>query len=192
MHYLFLFLSLAVVSFSCQSKKDAAAGHAHETATPEVGATDTLRKSVPKETHGRVGQAHITVQYTAPVTKGRVIWGGLVPYNEVWATGAHRATAFTTDQPLTIGNQTVPSGKYAIFTIPGQDAWTFILNSRWDQHLADEYNVKEDVLRLNVVPEATTHRERLYYALRNISADEAVLEIGWEKIKLNIPVKIPG
>lgn len=137
-----------------------------------------------------IGDAHITIKYTAPVTKGRVIWGGLVPYNEVWVTGAHRATSFEISKDFTIGKQTIPAGKYAIFTIPGEETWTFILNKNWNQHLADDYNAGEDMLRIKVKPERSEeNQERLLYAIESVSGTEANLQISWEKIRITIPLK---
>ena len=134
-----------------------------------------------------VGKAHITIKYTAPNVRGRVIWGGLVPYNEVWVTGAHRATSFEIDKDFTIGNQTVPAGKYAIFTIPGEETWTFILNKKWDQHLADDYSAAEDVLRLDVKPEIRSeNQERLSYSIVSESDHAGMLVFGWEKVRLSV------
>lgn len=188
---LFSYIFIAAVTLSaCQSKKETADNHAHHPApaTPEA---DTLKKSLPKETHAMIGDAHITIKYTAPVTKGRVIWGGLVPYNEVWVTGAHRATSFEIDKDFAIGKQTLPAGKYAIFTIPGEETWTFILNKNWDQHLTDDYNAAEDILHVDVKPEyLEAVQERLTYTISEVSENNFQLSITWEKIRLTIPVSI--
>ena len=187
---LFIYIFIAALSLNaCQSKKEIADDHKHYSApaTPEA---DTVKKSLPKETHAMIGDAHITIKYTAPVTKGRVIWGGLVPYNEIWVTGAHRATSFEINKAFNINGQSVPAGKYAIFTIPDEETWTFILNKNWDQHLADEYNAAEDILRITVIPERLEeNQERLLYAIETISGTEANLQISWEKIRITIPLK---
>jgi hypothetical protein len=189
---LLVYIFIAAASLSaCQSKKESAENHEHHQTTPATAEADTLKKSLPKETHAMVGNAHITIKYTAPVTKGRVIWGGLVPYNEVWVTGAHRATSFEIDKDFTIGDQNIQAGKYAIFTIPGEEQWTFILNKNWNQHLADNYNVAEDMLRLEVIPEVRDEpQERLSYSIHSISDGEAHLKISWEKITITIPFSI--
>lgn len=188
---LFSYVFIAAVTLSaCQSKKESSENHAHHT-SPVNEEADTVKKSLPKETHAMIGDAHITIKYTAPVTKGRVIWGGLVPYNEVWVTGAHRATSFEINKDFTIGNQNVPAGKYAIFTIPGEEMWTFILNKNWDQHLTDDYDAADDILRLTVTPERLEeNQERLLYAIEKVSETEAELQISWEKIRLTIPFRL--
>lgn len=175
---------------ACQPKKESTENHLHHTTAPATTGADTLKKSLFKETHAVIGNTHITINYTAPVVKGRVIWGGLVPYNEVWVTGAHRATSVEINTPVNINGQSVAAGKYAIFTIPGEETWTFILNKNWDQHLADDYNSGDDILRVKVTPERLEeNQERLMYAIEKISDEEANLKISWEKIRITIPLK---
>ncbi|MBC8923868.1 DUF2911 domain-containing protein, partial [Escherichia coli] len=77
--------------------------------------------------------------YHSPGVRKRIIWGGLVPYDEVWVTGAHDATTVEMPKAFVVNGKTIPAGKYAIFTIPGKNAWTVIINKQWQQHLATEY-----------------------------------------------------
>ena len=72
----------------------------------------------------------ITVNYSSPRAKGRKIYGGLVPFGQVWRTGANEATSFVTDTDLTIGGKDVPAGSYTIFTVPTEDKWTLIINKK--------------------------------------------------------------
>ena len=167
----------------CQDKN-----HEH---TSAVIKADTLKKSIPQEEHAQIGATHITILYSAPAVRGRVIWGGLVAYDQVWVTGAHKATSFEIDQKFYIGKQEILAGKYAIFTIPGKDKWTFILNRKWDQHLADEYDAKEDVARWEALPRTTpTVQERLNYSIVELSDTEAALVISWEKVKISVPLRL--
>lgn len=162
--------------------------HAH---TQTVKADTVTKKSIPQEEHAQLGATHITILYTAPAVRGRIIWGGLVPYHEVWVTGAHRATSFEVDREISIGGKKVPAGKYAVFTIPGRDKWIFILNKKWEQHLADEYDQMDDILRFEATPRPlSVAQERLTYAVTELSDTEAVLSISWEKIKVSIPLKL--
>ena len=175
-----LFISLAAFFYF-----KASAQHDHQKVST---AADTTKKSIPQSVHTEIGDAHIMIFYTAPVVRGRVIWGGLVPYGEVWVTGAHKATTWEFTNNIEINNKIIPAGKYAIFTIPGKEKWTFIINKKWDQHLADEYNPKEDVLRVETVPQVmASHQERLLYSMTEEANDKGVLTISWEKIKISIP-----
>jgi DUF2911 family protein len=72
----------------------------------------------------------ITVKYSSPRAKGRKIYGGLVPYGEVWRTGANEATSFVTDTAVTIDGKEIPAGSYTIFTVPNADKWTLIVNKK--------------------------------------------------------------
>ncbi|PTX14186.1 Protein of unknown function (DUF2911) [Pontibacter mucosus] len=159
-------------------------------AIQEQAEPDTLKGSLKAEAHGMVGNAHLTLHYHSPAVRGRVIWGGLVAYNQVWVTGAHSATSLTTDKDITIGGKYLPAGKYALFTIPGQDEWTIIINKKWEQHLADDYSEKEDVLRFTVKPDTTDqHQERLRYHFQSETDSKGALIISWEKLRLSLPIE---
>jgi hypothetical protein len=99
-----------------------------------------------------IGGTTVHIEYSSPGVKERIVWGGLVAYDKVWVTGAHKATSVHFSKGVEINGRKIPAGKYAFFTIPGKEKWIVILNTRFDQHLADEYNEKEDVLRLEVSP----------------------------------------
>ncbi|GAB3542420.1 hypothetical protein GCM10027443_43240 [Pontibacter brevis] len=150
---------------------------------------DTLKGSLKAEAHGKIDPAHITIAYHSPAARGRVIWGGLVAYNQVWVTGAHSATSLETDHPITIGGKELPAGKYALFTIPGEQEWTVIINRNWNQHLADDYSEAEDVARFTVKPEITEqHQERLRYEIVPANGSTGDVVITWDKLKLTLPV----
>jgi hypothetical protein len=87
----------------------------------------------------------ITVDYSSPRAKGRKIYGDLVPYGEVWRTGANEATTFVTTSALTIGNLMVPPGNYTMFTVPNQDKWTLIINKKTGEW-GIPYNYESDEL----------------------------------------------
>ncbi len=153
-------------------------------------ATDTLKKSILKEVHTQIGDAHMTIHYHAPAVRGRMIWGGLVPYDEVWVTGAHSATNWEFSKDIVIGDKVIAAGKYAIFTIPGKDKWTIVINKNWNQHLSDDYDMKEDVARLIVQPEAQNLQERLSYLLKSEDNKKGQLIIAWEKIRVTLPFQV--
>lgn len=188
--YYFIFL-LGLFITSCQGKKEAGEHHHHSTLAQPAAPADTVKKSMPKEAHAQIGSAHVMIKYHAPAVRGRTIWGGLVPYGEVWVTGAHSATTFEIDKNLVIAGKEIAAGKYAIFTIPGEDKWTIIINRNWDQHLADEYNEKEDVMRLDVSPVRSDNvQERLQYTIDSDGGTKGTVSISWEKVKVSMPFQI--
>src|SRR5580704_8423860 len=98
----------------------------------EAPARDSILS--PRDTaRATIGAAHVLVDYGRPSKRGRVIFGGLVPYGEVWRTGANAATILVTDKDLTIGHQTVPAGTYTLYTIPSASKWQLIINKEVGQ-----------------------------------------------------------
>jgi len=150
---------------------------------------DTTKGSIPKTAMTNLGSNHVHIAYTAAAVRNRVIWGGLVPYDQVWVTGAHQATSISLGKDVLITGQRLPKGKYALFTIPGKQEWTVIINKNWDQHLTDEYSEQEDVLRIKVKPQTDQpHTERLTYRIKNKDTNTADLEIVWEKLKIVLAI----
>jgi Protein of unknown function (DUF2911) len=137
-----------------------------------------------------VGTATITVDYHRPAVRGRVIWGELVPYDEVWRTGANEATAIRFDSPVTIGGHEVPAGRYGLFTIPGRETWTFVLNSVDDQWGAYQYDAAKDVLRVDVKPRAAPHREWMSIEVEPTGPGSAELRVTWEKLQVALPIEV--
>ena len=152
---------------------------------------DTLKGSLKAYATGKVGNAEIKITYHSPAVRDRIVWGGLVPFDNVWVTGAHMATAFEINKDFEVDGKTIPAGKYAIFTIPGKEKWTFILNKKWKQHLADEYNANDDVVRVMLQPETEEpHQERLRYEIEAEGDNEAEIVFYWEKFEVSLPIKI--
>lgn len=163
----------------------------HDNHGNKTSVNDSSKKSIPKEEHVQIGKAHMMMYYHSPAVRGRIIWGGLVPFGEVWVTGAHSATTLEFDEPLVIDDKIIPAGKYAFFTIPGKEKWTVILNKKWKQHLADEYDSKEDVIRVSVTPtQLKSVQERLVYSIEAKSENEGVLQMTWEKLRIKLPFQI--
>lgn len=134
-----------------------------------------------------VGLTDITIDYSSPGVKGRVIWGEVVPYDQLWRTGANAATKITFSKDVKIGETAVPKGSYSIFTIPGKSTWTFILNKNASASTG-EYKKEEDLLRMTVTPEAIPSRERLAFIFSDFNDDYAKINMEWEKVRITIPV----
>jgi hypothetical protein len=157
----------------------------------EQSKPDTLKGSPEAYAMANVGNAKITIEYHSPAVRGRTIWGGLVAYDHVWVTGAHKATSIKFDKEIKIGETILTAGKYAIFTIPGKDQWIVIINKNWNQHLADEYSQTEDVVRLKVVPEIEEkQQERLRYVIEKESDTAGEIVLYWEKLEVSVPFEI--
>ena len=164
--------------------------HGHDSSTASAS-KDTSKKSIPSEAKKWIGNTQIKINYHSPGVRGRVIWGGLVPYNEIWVTGAHSATTLEVGKDFQVGNKTIPAGKYALFTVPGEEEWTVIINKNWEQHLADEYSEKEDMVRVKVKPQATAEiAERLKYEIDQTGERTAKIMISWEKLRVPFAIEV--
>ncbi len=155
----------------------------------EQSIADTLKGSLKAKAMGSIGNVGVTINYYSPAARGRIIWGGLVPFDKVWVTGAHRATSIELNQEVEIGGVKIAAGKYALFTIPGKDEWSIIINKNWDQHLVDDYDQKQDIVRIKVKPETEdAHQERLRYVIEQKSDEQGEIVIYWEKLEVSLPV----
>lgn len=125
----------------------------------------------------------VTVQWGSPSVKGREIWGMIVPYNEVWRSGANEATTIEFEKDVLINDMPLKAGKYGLFMIPTNGAWTIIFNSVWNQWGAFEYDSEKDALRIQVKPENSTHVENLEYRIEAYG-----ISFYWEKIRIQFDV----
>ncbi|WP_020535009.1 DUF2911 domain-containing protein [Lewinella cohaerens] len=117
-----------------------------------VTVTEAELASPRKELKGELNGVDITIDYGSPSTKGRAIWGSLVPYGEVWRTGANEATRITFDESILVGEDILAAGTYSLFTIPAEKEWQVIFNKVVDQWGAYEYDAAQDALRVPVKP----------------------------------------
>ena len=199
------FILLPFILFACnnqQSDHDHAAGKPPENppgvdivklveiSPTDTTITDTVKKSIPAFATTNINGRKLQIYYHSPAVRGRIIWGGLVPFDQVWVTGAHKATIFDSPTGFTVGDKKLSAGKYAFFTIPGKDEWIVILNKNWDQHLADEYKQSDDAVRITVRPTNASHQERLMYSIDQTGEYKCAIEMRWEKIKLRVPVEL--
>jgi tetratricopeptide (TPR) repeat protein len=136
----------------------------------------------------RIGITDITINYHRPLVKGRTIWGKVVPYNEVWRTGANENTTITVTDPVSIEGKPLAKGVYALFTIPGENQWTIIFSKVHTAWGSFTYKEAGDALRVTVKPQASEAHEALTFDFDDVKADSAVATLRWEK--LAVPFKI--
>lgn len=137
-----------------------------------------------------VGLTDVSINFYRPGVKGRVIWGGLVPYDKIWRTGANGATTIEFNNDVMIEGNKLAAGKYAIFTIPGKNEWVFIFNKQVDLWGDYGYKESEDVLRVNVKPEEAPFCEWMMFAFNNLSEDSAKVMLHWEKLMVGFTIKV--
>ena len=176
-----IFLTLLI--FGCRNTKQNPTGDQHQNHNMKVMTSTSKTLSPEKYAMAIVGDAHIHIEYSAPSVRGRIIYGGLLAYGEVWQSGAHNATWIETNKDIIINENLLKAGKYGFFTIPNKDKWTIIFNENWNQHGKDEYNESEDVLRFDVTPKISEKiTEQLIYNVERINDQEGTISLSWEKV----------
>lgn len=137
------------------------------------------------------GVTTIEVSYHRPAVNGRDVWGSLVPYGQVWRTGANENTLITVSTEVMVEGQPLAAGTYGLHTIPGEDTWTVIFShdvTAWGSYAYDQ---ARDALRVEVNPtESPEHQERMGFRFDGIESDAVQLILEWEKLRLPIGFKV--
>jgi tetratricopeptide (TPR) repeat protein len=136
----------------------------------------------------RIGVSDITINYSRPLVNGRKVWGGLVPYGQVWRAGANENTIITFTDPVSIDGKPLEAGTYGLHMIPNENEWTVIFSKMSTAWGSFSYNQAEDALRVNVKPEASDFHNALTYDFDSLQPDSTVVVLRWDK--LAVPFKV--
>ena len=153
-------------------------------------ADKSKRASPPETATGTVMGSTVTISYSSPGVKGRKIWGGLVPYDKVWRTGANEATIFETSKDIKIDGKKLAAGKYSLYTIPGEKEWVIIFNSKTGQWGINRdgsttEDPANDVLRVTVKPEkSSVFNERMKFVV-----EKNGFTLEWENLRVPVSMK---
>lgn len=155
----------------------------------------TLKTPVPsplqKVTQG-FGLSEVALEYSRPSAKGRKIFGELVPYGEIWRTGANSSTKITFGEDVSVGGQAIKAGTYALYTIPGEKVWQVMLYS--DLKLGgdvNDYDKANEVLNLSIQPETTgDFTETFSIGFNNLASTSMVMHMKWENTRISIPISV--
>lgn len=159
-------------------------------ATATAQQDKSKRKSPPVKITETVGDLTMTIDYSSPSVRGRDVWGALVPYGKVWRTGANEATTLEFSKAVNVEGQPVAAGKYALFTIPGETEWTFILNKEADQWGAYGYKESEDALRFTAKPgKAASFTEQMAFEVATKGDQAAYVTFKWADLAVGFPVE---
>ena len=187
-----IILLVTVLSCKNNTKQTNQNEHQHHTTkTKEIKESKKKVLSPHTQTMALIGDTHIHIDYSSPGVRNRIIFGGLVGYDQVWQAGAHMATWLETNKDLNINGETLPKGKYGFFTIPSKGDWTVMINKNWDQHGKDEYDENDDVIRFKITPTLSEEiTEHLEYMVNKIDNKSGTISMAWEKVKLEFPFAI--
>src|SRR5207248_8024882 len=134
------------------------------------------------EVKQRIALTDITIKYHRPLVNGRKIWGGLVPYGEVWRAGANENTTIEFSDAVSVEGQPLAKGTYGLHMIPTADSWTVIFSKMATAWGSFTYNQAEDALRVTVKPRPNEMEEALEYAFEDLKPDSATATLKWEKL----------
>lgn len=140
-----------------------------------------------------MGLSKISVKYSRPATKGREIFGGLVPYGRIWRVGANESTKITLDTDMTVMGNTLPKGTYALYAFPEASEWQIVFHkniSHWGDGRKN-YDPKEDLFRAKVKPQKKLHhQENFLIAFDSITHNSANMTLTWAETQVNIPFSV--
>jgi hypothetical protein len=138
----------------------------------------------------RVGLTDVEINYSRPSAKGRQVFGGVVPYGVVWRTGANASTKISVSTPVKLCGNEIPAGKYALYTIPGEDEWTIIVSKNLDASVFN-YDQKDDLVRFKVEPhKLAEHVETFTIEMPQIRDDSALMCLVWENTLVPINIEL--
>lgn len=186
-----LFASLLLLLSAC------AGLHSTATSSPSPSANTASASDRPQQYTSPRGSAEMTlngkkisVDYGRPSMHGRKIMGELVPYDQVWRTGANKATHFTTEADLTMGNVTVPKGTYTLFTLPSQKGWKLIINKQTGQWGTPYEYEKEELARIDMQVETIASPVEQFTISLNQAGEGGILKLEWEKTRAAVPFTV--
>ncbi len=150
-----------------------------------------LPKPSPKaKVEQRVGLTDISIEYYSPGVKGRKIFGELVPYGEIWRTGANAATTIEFSKAVKIKGKEVPAGTYSFFTIPKKGKWTLILNEETQLWGTGNYDKGQDLMRFKVKPEDLDQkRERMTFFVSDFDQKSARIDLEWASVRVSFKIE---
>jgi hypothetical protein len=137
-----------------------------------------------------IGITEVALHYSRPGVKGRAVWGSLVPYNEVWRTGANENTTISFSTPVKIEGHELPAGLYGLQTIPTAGEWTVIFSKDAQLWGAFDYKQEHDALRVQVKPAAAEFEERMGFEITDLTDTSAKVVLRWEKLQVPFKVEV--
>ena len=160
--------------------------------TQAIAQVQTPQPSPAAQLMQTVGLTDVTVTYSRPSMRGRTIMGDLVSYGSVWRTGANKNTTISFSDAVTVGGQELAAGTYAIFTRPGEGMWEVFFYTDTDNWGAPaEWDASKIAATVEVTPQETSTVESFSIWFSDLTNNDGVLNIAWEKTKLPIKVDVP-
>lgn len=151
---------------------------------------DQVKKSQGGSVTQTVANTDIVVTYNRPVARDRVLFGGIVPYGEIWNPGADQATAVAFSRNVQINGHALPAGKYSLWAIPDADEWTLIFSRAADVFHTPYPGEQHEALRMTVEPQAGPHMETLAFYFPVVEGKDAVLRLHWGDVIVPMALRV--
>lgn len=136
-----------------------------------------------------IGTTIVTINYGRPSVNNRDVFGGsLVPFDEVWRTGANESTTITFSDDVTVEGQDLAAGTYSLYTIPGEDRWTIIFNEKisW----GTEYDESQDVLQVEVEPTQADMMEQMIFYFTDVTENSGTVILRWDDVQVPFTISV--
>lgn len=160
-------------------------------ATAQERGNDEPRTSPNAAVSQTIGTTEVRLTYGRPHVNGRTVFGELVPYDEVWRTGANEATTFSVSSDVTIEGEPLSAGTYSLYTIPGTETWTIIFNNVANQW-GTSYDQGKDALRVEVTPESASSREMMTFLFENVTDTSGTCVLHWADVRVPFEIQVSG
>jgi hypothetical protein len=157
----------------------------------EIIPLDKVSKSQAAAVSQRIANTEITLTYSRPVARDRKLFGGIVPYDQVWNPGADQATAIAFTRDVQIDGQRLQAGKYSLWTIPRPERWTVIFSKAANVYHTPYPGEDQDQLRVDVRPEPGAHMETLLFYFPIVEGKDAVLRLHWGEVMVPLSIRVP-
>lgn len=152
-----------------------------------IWSQDLPKKSPHAAVEQTIGLTNVSINYSRPSVNGRVVFGELVPFGEVWRLGANESTKITLSFPITISNQKLDAGSYAIYAIPSANQWNIVFNTDYKQWGSNDYDTNKNVLEYSTAVNTNEHTESFTISFEAVNETSANIVFEWENVKVSVP-----
>lgn len=156
----------------------------------DLKAQDLPKPSSSAEIKQRIGLTDVTIAYSRPNVNDREIFGGLVPYNEIWRTGANMNTLITFTDDVKVEGKEVKAGTYSIFTFPGEKEWKIVFNSETKSWGTGGYDETNNVFEATVTTKTTNHHESMEFSFENIQIENGFMQLAWNTTLIELKIEV--
>lgn len=186
-----LIAALAAAGCGGGGEGGTAAGAADAAGDLPILALEDVKPSQSGAVRQEVANTAIEITYDRPVARGRDLFGGIVPFGEIWNPGANDATAISFSRDVTVNGNPLPAGRYSLWAIPDPNRWTIVFNRQADVYHTPYPGEGDDALRLMASPRRGAHMETLAFYFAAVEKKDAELRLHWGETYVPLRITVP-